>query len=484
MLLKNYKSEESGNVGVMFGVSLLAIAGITGAALDYGSLIKTKSQLQSQVDAAVLAAVSVGLREEDGYDGTRASEERIRKEVALQVMKGNGFDIELSDPTVTLTDNNTIFARAEVDHQLAFGGILGPKSINVSAESESGLGTGSSLQIALVLDTTASMNSGGKLNTLKAAARDFIDAIEARGDDSEIALVPFARYVGIPLADYTAPWLELPEEFDTTFTYQQATHSGGECHKETRTRVRDGFEEEYETTICTERTTTYETKERTIESRFKGCVGTRPPPYSEMDEAYVHRVPGLLDSIPYQRTGLSYNVTGYCGREIIPMTDDYDALTAQVNRLHAVGQTYLPTGLLWGQAVLSPGEPFDNPATDKAVDKVMVLMTDGRNSSQIQEGQAAEDAYRAPPYIGTSQEEGEYSPDANEATARMCDNVKADGVRIFTIALQVDDAETIALLAACASDESMAFTAESNDALIVRFNHISGSLEGNARLMR
>ena len=99
-------------------------------------------------------------------------------------------------------------------------------------------------------------------------------------------------------------------------------------------------------------------------------------------------------------------------------------------------------------------------------------------------GQEAEENYKAPPYIGTSENENEYSPEANLATARMCQNIKNEGIKIFTIAFQVDDTDTINLLRGCASDASMAFTPQNNAALIERFNHISGSLQGNARLIR
>ncbi len=481
-LLRKFESDLSGNVAMMFSVSLVAIVSGVGVAMDYGQMSKAKSDLQNQVDAAVLAAVSVGLREEDGYDGTRASEERIRKAVALEVLKSNGYDVAANPPTINLTDDGTIYAKAELDYQLAFGGLLGADTKAITADSESGLGTGGPVQIALVLDNTLSMLSGGKMTALKTGAVNLTRAIEERGDGSEIAMVPFARYVRIPESLYTASWLELPQEFDTEITWQQATHVGGTCAIETQTRVRDGFEEEFETLVCRDQTTTYETMSRVVESRFEGCVGTRPTPLSELDGSYSNRVPGLLHHIPRQHTGFTYNVEAWCGREITPLTDDFDMLVGHINELYGTDQTYLPSGLLWGQAVLSPGAPFDNTKQD--IRKVMVMMTDGRNSAQIAEGQGYEDAMVAPPYIRDSDNEGQHAPDANAATARMCQNIKDDGIEIFTIAFQVDDLETHNLLQACASDPSKAFIAESNDALIARFEHISGSLEGNARLMR
>jgi hypothetical protein len=479
-LFKNFKTEDSGNVGMMFSVSLVAIVTAIGVAFDYGQMSKAKVVLQSQVDAAVLAASSVGVED---WDISVSDESAGRREVALQVMSGNGYDMSGAEPTFTMTANNTILGRAEMEYQTMFGGFIGKDKVKIVAESESGLGVQRSVHLALVLDNTLSMLPNGKMAALKTGSKNLIDSIEAGGGNSKVAIVPFARYVRIPPEEYTASWLDVPQEFDTEITWQQATHTGGTCQIETRTRIRDGVQEEYQTNVCTDQTTTYEQMSRTVESRFEGCVGTRLPPYSEMDGAYVHKVPGLLHLIHHQHSG-SYNSNAWCARKLTPLTNDFDALEHEVNELYGTDQTYLPSGLLWGQAVLSPGAPFDNVDSDASIDKILVLMTDGQNSAQIQMGQEAEENYKAPPYIGTSENENEYSPEANLATARMCQNIKNEGIKIFTIAFQVDDTDTINLLRGCASDASMAFTPQNNAALIERFNHISGSLQGNARLIR
>ena len=479
-LFNRFKANQSGNVAMMFSVCLIAVVTAVGVAIDYSQLSKAQNLLQNQVDAAVLAASAESM---DDWEITREQEIATRKEIALGVLNGNGFDLTGIEPSVIITEQNTVLGRAELEYQLAFGGLLGKKSVKLVAESESGLGVIKSVQMVLVLDNTLSMLQDGKMTALKTGAKDLINAIEESGSGSQVALVPFARYVRIPPEEYTASWVELPAEFDTEITWQQATHTGGTCQLETATRIRDGLEEAYETEVCTGQTTTYEEQSQIIESRFDGCVGTRPSPYSESDESYTLRVPGLLHLIPEQHSG-SYESNAWCGRKITPLTDDFDLLEGEVNELYGTDQTYLPSGLLWGQAVLSEGVPFDNAATDNSFDKIMVLMTDGKNSAQIQTGQMAEDNYRAPPYIGSSQNENEYSPEANLATARMCDRIKADGIEIFTIAFQVADTETKNLLDACASNASKAYTAETNDELVERFRHISASLKGNTRLMR
>ena len=480
-LFKRFKDSQSGNVSMMFSIGLISVVTITGVALDFGQLTKAKVILQNQVDSAVLAAAAANI--EDG-DITLEQENAKRKEIALQVISGNGFDLTGFEPLIKITESNTVYGRVELDYPLTFGGLLGQETIKISAESESGLGVLKPVQVALVLDNTLSMIPNGKMTALKTGAKDLIDAVQRTGEDSKVALVPFSRYVRLPVEEYTADWLELPTEFETEITWQQATHVGGTCHMEIKTRIRDGLEEEYETEVCLDQITTYEEQSKVVESRFDGCVGTRLSPYSELDHTYSNKVPGLLDLIPRQAVGLTYNVNTYCGRKITPLTDDFEALEHEINELYGTDQTYLPSGLLWGQTVLSPGEPFDNADSDIEADKILVFMTDGQNSAQIQTGQEAEEGYKAAPYIATSENEGEYSPDANLATARMCNNIKADGVLIYTIAFQVEDIQTRNLLSACATDPAMALTANTNASLIETFGQISESLEGNARLMR
>ena len=153
----------------MFGVSLLAILALTGVAIDYGQMTKKQDKLQNQVDAAVLAAVTLSV---DSWDMSREDEQAARKAVALEVMKSNGFDQDGIEPSVTITDGNTVLARAELDYRTAFGALVGRESVQLTAESESGYGVQRKVQIALVLDNTASMVPGGKLNALKAGARN------------------------------------------------------------------------------------------------------------------------------------------------------------------------------------------------------------------------------------------------------------------------------------------------------------------------
>jgi len=455
----SYKTDEDGNVAVMFSIVITLLLIVIGVGVDYGNAIRLKTSLQAQVDAGVLAAATADVTGSENSNEGGDEVRRIREEAAFSVLN------------------------AELTYTPFFGQFLGKEEMLLTAVAESGLGELQAVEIALVLDNTNSMIRDGKLGALKTAATNLVNAIEESGGDSEIALVPFSRYVRIDESLWDAAWFDRPEDIDTPITWQQATHTGGTCRTVTETRFRDGFEEEFQTQVCENQTTTYEEMTRIEESRFDGCVGTRMPPLSESDESYRVKIPGLLDSIPSQHTGLSRDLNGKCPKAIVALTNDYDDLKRKISSLNGVDNTYIPSGLIWGQRVLSPGEPFDNQESKNPRRKIMVLMTDGQNTSRLNTSQNAQTYRFGPPYLEWLGGDG-YSPEANLVTSRMCENIKNDDVEIFTIAFQVNDVATKNLLKSCASETSRAYTAENNQALIDTFDKISKSLEETIRLIR
>jgi hypothetical protein len=487
-----FLKSEDGNVAMMFAASLTALLGITAVGFDYTNMTRLQSQLQAQVDAGVLAAATADVSADDDNDGESDvnddengdvddREKRIRRDAAYGVIKANGFAMTDAIPEMVFKETS-VSLKAEIEYEPFFGKILGKEKITLTAEAESGLGELEGLDIVLVLDNTESMSFDGKMTALKEGAISLVDAVEESNSESKIGIVPFARYVRLNDNVRTKSWFQMPTEFDTPRTWQQATHSGGSCSTVTRTGTKDGVEYEYETEECTGQTTTYETKNTTVESRWEGCVGTRTPPYNEQDDAYVHKIPGLINNNPKENTGLNYDIKTWCPAEIVPLSNNYEDLRNQVNSLWPTGYTYIPLGLMWGERILSPGVPFDNK-DGAGKRQVMVLMTDGNNTAEIRQDATSAKYYNTPPYIGRVGED-EVATETNLTTARMCEKMKASDIEIYTIAFKVSDPDTKKLLRNCASDPSNSFTADSNISLVNNFKKISKSLKEDVRLMR
>ncbi len=485
---KNYRADTRGNFGIMFAFvgSVLAVG--VAVAVDVSSMLGAKDELQNNLDSAALAAViEVAQNGVDDGNYGEGNDEDYYKALILNSLEANGYDLKGKDPTV-IVENGALTVNAKIPHTFQFGALLNKKSTIISGHSKVAFpSSGSAVEIALVLDNTESMNHFGKMTALKVAAKEFIEAVEDSNSGSKIALVPFARYVDIGIDKRGEPWLEVPVEYDTDRTWQQATHTGGTCHIELQTRFDDGIEETFETEVCTGQTTTYEEMMRVVESRWIGCVGVRSNGLHMLDDSYVTsttKIQGLIHITPHEVTDYSFNEEAYCPHTITPLTNDFDLLDSEIYKLYGTDRTYIPAGLIWGQRILSPKAPFSEADTVNPKRQIMILMSDGDNTGYLQGG----DDHESIPYVQDLSEQ-EQADDVipvgtNEDTAALCESIKSEGVEIYTIAFQVKNALTRELLLNCASSNGHYDNAESNEDLIESFRNISEGLGGEIRLMQ
>lgn len=198
--------------------------------------------------------------------------------------------------------------------------------------------------------------------------------------------------------------------------------------------------------VCEDRTTTSNYK-------WNGCVGSRNYPFNVKDEQYdARRVPGLL------------NIG--CPQEITPLSNDRTRVKNAISSMAVQGdQTYIPAGLVWAYRLVSNIEPFSEGVTyevmqrDRSV-KAIVLMTDGVNTKSAQY-----------PYHTKA-----LGIDADRIMSELCDEIKSDGIRLYTIAFEVTDAGVRNKLEACASSRSEFYNATDAAALSDAFEAIGLSL--------
>ncbi|MEL7490334.1 MAG: VWA domain-containing protein [Pseudomonadota bacterium] len=182
---------------------------------------------------------------------------------------------------------------------------------------------------------------------------------------------------------------------------------------------------------------------------WNGCVGSRPYPDNTIDANFnTNPVPGIL------------NVS--CPEPVTPLTDNQSTLETAIDNMAADYGTYIAGGLNWGLRLLSNPKPF-NEARPKAqlVNKngvrAVILLTDGANT-------------RAPDYPTHDS----YDDDlANQLTTEICNIAKADDIRIYTIAFEVSDPDTEALLRDCASEDGGYFDADNPSLLEAAFSTIA-----------
>lgn len=464
--------DTQGNVAMMFSLSVLGLLTVVGAAIDYSGMTKAKVSLQAQVDAGVLAAARL-----QPTKGRLTVKNSDRKTVVNEVMAQNGFDAA-TGKTIIRIANPTITVKAQSDYKTAFMGMIGKSTVKIGAKAQSQINAGGTLEIALVLDNTGSMTINGKLDALKVGAKGLLGTLESfPADKVTVSIVPFARYVNVGSDKRDATWLDMPDEYTVTRNEPVTTTTGGTPANCTETGVmltgqRDGASYQYPEKSCTggsagTSTTTNEDRDYTAE--WTGCVGVRPAGLHIEDSTYSTAVPGLTGFEAKERKADGLDRRNNCPRAITALTNDFPKLKSDIDALRGGGNTYMPIGIAWGTRVLSPGEPFAQAsATAKDVRKLMIVMTDGNNTIHLD----------TPPYLDSNNASTSTTleENANKDTVTACNNAKASGFEVITIAFQVTDKKTKTMLGECASSRKNYFDAGDNAKLIATFEKIGARL--------
>lgn len=433
-----FKKDDKGNFAIMAAVTVaILIAGLA-VSVDVSNGYFAKQRLQDTTDAIALMAAK-------GKIETQAELDAAANEYLQMTYPGaQGVNIRLEDisrngDVVTVSASNKI--------PTYFTGIFGSSGMDIGAASQA-LYSNRNLDIALVLDTTYSMN-GSKMSSLKVAANNLVDTFgDFQNDNLRVSVVPFAQYVNVGMSRRNANWLDVPADQEITYTKQDVI-SRSNCRNVPNNGSRDGVPVGGTRRVCdTVKGAPYEAS---WTATWRGCVGSRFAPNHERVDFGGNRIPGILNS------------QGRCGTEIRPLTKNMNQVKQTINAMDADGNTYIPAGLAWGWRALDNREPLTEAASLPAgdTDKVMVIMTDGDN-------------FKSKDGILHNMNDG--GDDADITTRRLCDRIKNDEIKVFTIAYEVTDATTRNLLRNCATSSSDYFNASNAQELNDAFQAIGNSL--------
>lgn len=442
--------DNRGGVAIIFSFSILALAMVAGLAIDHARAFSTQQALQQDTDSTLLFIARRQMQEGEGFDAQHAAAAYF-KTLNREVFAGAETSIVISQPAP-----DRFRAHSTSTMRTYLGKLFDVANITVGADSEVVLGP-RPVEVALVLDNTASMG-GAKLDGLKDASKALVDIAYAQPGADEnvrIGIVPFGQYVNIGQANRHAPWVFVPNDSTVTGSevcYMEKPVIGtSNCHTETRTYMNDGVPVSYEANICDY---TYGPEAQvcytpTTVNTWNGCVGSRNYPLETLDGQYETQIPGVMNAA--------------CPSEITGLTNDVGVLKGQVDAMVATGETYLPSGLIWGWRVLSKEAPYaeamgyNELKKGQKARKILVLMSDGKNTLSP----------TYPEHTGTD------VALANSLSTEICTNIKAKGIEIFSVAFQVDDASARDVLQGCATSTANYFDAQSVAELETAFAQIA-----------
>jgi len=453
--ISRYIREKTGAIAILFAILVPVLLGVAGMSLDYSQAYLVKQRLAQALDAAALAAVASSTDEQE-------ITQRVKEFFDVNYPKEKlGFTFE---PYVQINGEEVVvYGYARYDTM--FLAVLGVDSIDVTS-STTVLREVQGIEVVLVMDNTGSMGSNDNIGALRTAASNFVyimygidtEAGEAADPSAldtmatrekeyiKIGLVPYAATVNVGpygLGEnlhgnyYDEPFMNNPHNLDYTTSTYSNEWMGCVMAQDypDDTEDNDGPWEMY-----------------------RYCLDDDEDPYCNLRYNY------------YTRTYTVRQKPNYgCPRALLtPLTTSPTDLKDAIDTMRASGYTHGNYGMVWGYRVLSQAYPFtegvewDNQYWRKAV----VMMTDGVNTVH--------------PYYsayGPTQDNDISTYKLNERLSDVCENMKEDGVIVYTITFTSGVNEsTKDYYRQCATSEDYYYDAPSQENLITVFEKISREL--------
>lgn len=503
--------DRRGAVAAFVAVGIVPLVGFVGLATDAARGYMVKTKLHQALDSAGLAGGRAMLEPDRDADIVQFFEANFPADYMGAQVTGPTIDADESEGLLTLT--------ATANVPTSFMQVLGFSEITVSAHTVVHRAV-RGMELALIMDNTGSMRSGGKIGAMRDAAHDLIDILY--GDDETVndfwvALVPYAATVNIG-GDKTG-WLDAWDPAD----YLPPAWEAATNYTEDAFASYDGLPYQALTDNSGAQPDINPSDWQVLPAiSWKGCVEARPAPFDQNDalpgaQAFVHQYwPSTMgvytpdtgdndwdwanidEANEAQNDGLGPNLG--CGPAITPLIASKTAVHDAIDEMEPWhrGGTMANLGLAWGWRVLSPtwqgmwggATPAELPLDydTPLMDKVAVILTDGVNQwydwptglpnnpdadytayGRVSEGR-----------LGTT-DSGAATTEINTRLLTVCNAMKSEGIIIFAITFQLNNTTTQDLYRSCATSPAHYFNSPSNDDLQDVFHEIGNELT-NLRL--
>ncbi len=192
----DFRKDEKGAIAIVFGLSAMVLMLITGLAYDASRAFSISSKVQKALDASALAAAR--MLDSDGMSDSDIAD-RATAFFASYAASLNMSDTAVSDFKADVKRNDwKVETEATVTVDSLFGKLANISPTISFKPAASVVYRAKKIEVVLALDITGSMDVPGKLDSLKQAAKDFVDALYAGGpgnDAIRVGLVPWASSV-------------------------------------------------------------------------------------------------------------------------------------------------------------------------------------------------------------------------------------------------------------------------------------------------
>ncbi len=412
---------EHGNVAMMFAIMAVPLLAATGLVIDYNRAVMVRGEMQDALDAAALFL--------SRNPNTPSMNESQIKAAALAAFQANfndpnAINVSLTPvysstgPTVTMTGAATV--------PMTFMNVVGVKQLDIGARSVATWGH-QRLRVALVLDNTGSMKDDGKMTALKTATGNLLTQLKnvaTKDEDVYVSIVPFSKDVNLGKSNYKASWVD----------WTDWNSVNGSCSNSKYTDESSCKNKKKKWTPASH-------------AAWNGCVADRDQNYD---------INNTAPSSGNSSTLYPAEQYSYCPTETMGLSNDWNALNAQVNKMQPDGNTNQAIGLQVGWQTLT-GSPFTVPSFDPDYEykTVIILLTDGLNTENR---------------WTTSQ----WQIDAREQ--KTCDAINAAKITIYAVQVNTGGDPTSTLLQNCVGSDGQFFLLTSADQIVTTFEAIGTAL--------
>lgn len=451
----DFARNREGNFAVLFGAAVSVLALGVGFAVNISQLYNARSSLQGVVDAAVTSTardLTLGVITE--ADASKTVQAFLDANGTAGILQAN--QVVLDKLTVDRTAN-TVQADAHADVGLFFP-LFSTESMRRVTASTTALYSDKTVEVAMMLDVTGSMAPDwraktNKIGDLKTAASQTVkDLLDQNRDPNDprirVSIIPYAEAVNTgSLADTVFVETEMGPKVPPPIDAAVPVSATVSDNCATERKDKDGYAD-------------------------YSSVGPYTQRRDNQGKIYLAKV------------NRDYRVKVCPTATLVPLTADEDKLVTAIDHFQAGGVTAGGIAAQWGYYMLSPSwrtaissarlgagpANFDR----NRVAKIAILMTDGQFNTAFAGGRGA----------SRSQDQGQRSRANAE---NICDNMKRDGIEIFTIGFDLNDPAMTAterdqaksVLKDCATDDTSSLKHYYEAANGAELSHAFGEISRN-----
>ena len=409
-LFKRFLKDSGATVTQIFALAAVPIFLAAGAAIDTARITNEHSKFNAAVDSAVIAVAADDRAAVQGLSGQGLTNrmnllEGLAAEYVAKNYNASGeitVDLSITGQEVKLD--------ADINFPTTIMAITGVESVALEASSTVKKAM-RPIELVMVMDTTGSMSSGGKIEGAKTAAHNLLSTLyggslgtEPRSEFIRTALVPFAAAVRLDTAayDFDINWIDTagvnylskinfdavttPAVWNNYYAWSRLKKTSSAYHTwngcvETRKRGSgastynvsdiaptnadpdslfpayfsfDAPSSSYGADYISKGSTT------TPQSECYGLTSTQCSSTTTTNLRIKQENYRKYDgkNIGAESASASGPWKGCAASKMVPMTYDRGRVEAGIDAMAATGNTLIGEGLAWGWRAISPGEPF------------------------------------------------------------------------------------------------------------------------------